>query len=202
MLEARNDIANVLCAAEFKAQIADYLKTTGPKYPKTLDDLARLANDPGTGYRSPEKAYGLKYTASHALELSDPVYIAAKNQGVAMVKAAVAAVMAKHRLDTIVYLSSPNAAPMIEPPKQPRPASATGSAYNISNIVGYPDLVVPAGMTAGGLPVTVSFLGTAFNDGKVLGYGYAFEQATKALRLPKNTPALPSDAIEFRTRAQ
>lgn len=202
MLEARNDIANVLCAAEFKAQIADYLKTTGPKYPKTLDDLARLANDPGTGYRSPEKAYGLKYTASHALELSDPVYIAAKNQGVAMVKAAVDAVMAKHRLDAIVYLSSPNAAPMIEPPKQPRPASATGSAYNISNIAGYPDLVVPAGMTSGGLPVTVSFLGTAFNDGKVLGYGYAFEQATKALRLPKNTPALASDAIEFRARAQ
>jgi amidase len=193
MLEARNDIASVLCAAEFKSQIADYLRTTGPSYPKTLDELARLANDPKSAYRSPEKAYGLKYTAAHALELDDPVYLVAKNQGVAMVKAAVDAVMAANRLDVIVYLSSPNAAPLIAPPTEPRPASPTGSAYNISNIAGYPDLVVPAGMTGDGLPVTISFLGSAFADGKVLGYGYAFEQATKALRLPRNTPALVGD---------
>ena len=196
MLEKRLDIANVICAAEFKAQIADYLKTTGPKYPKTLDDLARLANDPKTGYRSPEKAYGLKYTAAHAPALNDPIYLAAKGEGIAMVKAAIDEVMTANRFDVIVYVSSPNAAPFIAPPKDPRPASATGSAYNLSNIAGYPDLVVPAGMTADGLPVTISFLGSAFSDGRILGYGYDFEQATKALRLPRHTPALASDAIK------
>jgi amidase len=73
--------------------------------------------------------------------------------------------------------------------------SPNASAFNISNMAGYPDLVVPAGMTAAGLPVTISILGPAFSDGKLLGYGYDFEQATHALHLPKNTPPVPGDLI-------
>jgi amidase len=45
------------------------------------------------------------------------------------------------------------------------------------------------------LPVTISFLGPAFSDGKLLGYGYDFEQATHAIRLPRNTPPLAGDLI-------
>jgi amidase len=196
MLEGRADAFTTVMQAEFKAQIADYLKkNTGPAYPKTLDDLARLANDPKTGYPSPQKAFALKYSATTALNLDDPVYLAAKNEGFAMVKAAVDAVMKKYRLDAIVYLSSPTAAAPIEPPANPRPTDPTASAFNISNMTGYPDLVVPAGMTATGLPVTISILGPEFSDGKLLGYGYDFEQATHALRLPKNTPALASDRV-------
>jgi len=111
-----------------------------------------------------------------------------------MVKASVDAVMKKYRLDAIVYLSSPTAAAPIEPAANPRPVDPTASAFNISNMAGYPDLVVPAGMTASGLPVSISILGPAFSDGKLLGYGYDFEQATHALRLPKNTPVLASDS--------
>ena len=196
MLEGRQDAFNTVVQAEFKAQIADYLKAnTGPKYPKTLDDLARLANDPKTQYPSPQKAYALQYSANTALSLDDPVYIAAKREGFAMVKAAVDAVIKKYDLDAIVYLSSPMAAAMIEPPAQPKPADPTASAFNIANMAGYPDLVVPAGMTAAGLPVTISFFGTAFSDGEMLAYGYDFEQATHALRLPKNTPALAGDRV-------
>jgi amidase len=195
MLEGRADAFNTVVQSEFKAQIADYLKTTGPRYPKTLDDIARLANDPGTGYPSPQKAYAFKYSASVALDLDDPVYLAAKNEGFAMVKAAVDAVMKKHRLDAIVYLSSATAAAPIAPAANPRPRGSTDSAFNISNMAGYPDLVVPAGTTAAGLPVTISFLGPAFSDGKLLGYGYDFEQATHAIHLPKNTPALASDQV-------
>jgi amidase len=170
----------------------------GPQYPKTLDDIARLANDPRTGYPSPQKAYAFTYSASAALELDDPVYIAAKTEGFAMVKAAVDAVMKKHDLDAIVYLSIPTAATLIEPADS-NPSgrnNPTGSAFNIANMTGYPDLVVPAGMTPKGLPVTISFLGPAWSDGALLGYGYDFEQATHAIRLPKNTPALPSDALD------
>jgi amidase len=50
-------------------------------------------------------------------------------------------------------------------------------------------------MTPAGLPVTISFFGPAFSEAKLLGYGYDFEQATKALVLPKFTPALPSDGF-------
>jgi len=195
MLEGRADAFSTVMQAEFKAQIADYLQhNTGPSYPKTLDDLVRLANDPKTNYPSPQKAFALKYSASVALDLDDPVYLAARNEGFAMVKASVDAVMKKYRLDAIVYLSSPTAAAPIEPAANPRPVDPTASAFNISNMAGYPDLVVPAGMTASGLPVSISILGPAFSDGKLLGYGYDFEQATHALRLPKNTPVLASDS--------
>lgn len=196
MLEGRANAFTTVTQAEFKAQIADYLATVGPKYPKTLDDIVRLANDPATGYESPEKAFAFKYSASVALDLDDPVYLAAKNEGFAMVKAAVDAVLEKYDLDAIVYLSTPTAATPIQraTPNAGR-GDPTASAYNISNMAGYPDLVVPAGMTPAGLPVTISLLGPAFSDGRLLGYGYDFEQATHAIRLPKHTPALSSDTL-------
>ena len=50
-------------------------------------------------------------------------------------------------------------------------------------------------MTKEGLPVTISFFGLAFTESKLLGYGYDFEQATKARVLPKYTPTLPTDSL-------
>jgi amidase len=50
-------------------------------------------------------------------------------------------------------------------------------------------------MTKEGLPVTLSFLGPAFSEPKLLAYGYDFEQATKARVLPKTTPKLPNDIL-------
>ena len=50
-------------------------------------------------------------------------------------------------------------------------------------------------MTNDGLPVTISFFGPAYSEGKLISYGYDFEQATHARVLPKNTPLLPTDAL-------
>ena len=198
MLDGRMDISSLIMASEFKAQIADYLTTTGPQYPKTLDDLVRLANDPKTKYRGSEKAYALKYTASIALDLDDPIYLAAKNEGLAMITKVVEGVMVNNQLDAIVYPTSTTGAALIKPSgATPKPRSPTESATNIANQTGFPDLIVPAGMTKDGLPVTISFFGPAFSEGKLLGYGYDFEQATRAIKLPKYTPALPTDLIAY-----
>lgn len=197
MLDGRMDISNLVMASEFKSQIADYLKTTAAKYPKTLDDLVRLANDPKTAYRSPQKAFALKYTQSIALDLADPIYLAAKNEGLAMITKAVTGVMSNHKLDAIIYPTGTTPAALIKPTGDPKPRLPTDSATNIANQTGFPDLIVPAGMTRDGLPVTLSFFGPAFSEGKLLGYGYDFEQSTKAIRLPKNTPALSSDVLTY-----
>ena len=77
----------------------------------------------------------------------------------------------------------------------PSPGTPTDSPRNIANQTGFPDLIVPAGMTKSGLPVTISFFGPAFSEAKLLGYGFDFEQATKAIVLPKNTPLLPTDKL-------
>jgi len=200
LLEAKQPIYNLLVSTEFKAQITDYLKTTGPKYPKSFDEIVAKANDPSTGYRSPEKAYALKYTASLALDLHDPQYLAIKNEQLAAVKAGIDALFTKYKVDAILYPTSPRPATLIKPDKPPeRPLVGAGSASatSFANETGYPDLIVPAGMTPEGLPVTVSFFGPAFSEPKLLGYGYDFEQATKAIKQPKYTPALASDVIGY-----
>ena len=77
----------------------------------------------------------------------------------------------------------------------PTARAGLGSGTIIASETGFPDLIIPAGMTKDGMPVTISFIGTAFSEPKLLGYGYDFEQATKALTVPKMTPVLPGDAI-------
>lgn len=193
ILQNRQGIYNLVVSAEFKADIATYLKTTGPGFPKTLDEIVARVNDPRTGYRSPEKAVGLNYTNSIALAVDDPVYLATRNQGVGATKAAIDALFTKHKLDAIVYPTSPRPAQPIVT-KTPAPSD---SPTNFANQTGYPDLIVPAGMTAEGLPVTISFFGQAWTEPKLISYGYDFEQASKAIRLPKHTPALGSDVIRF-----
>ena len=70
LLQEKQGLLNLIMGSEFKAQIAVYLATLKPGYPRNLDDLVAKSNDPKFGYRSPEKAYALKYTASVALEFS------------------------------------------------------------------------------------------------------------------------------------
>lgn len=197
ILQNRQGIYNTVVSAEFKADIAEYLKTTKPGYPKTLDEIVKKVNDPKTGYRSPEKAVGLNYTNSIALDLKDPIYLATKNQSLSATKAGNDAVFAKHKFDAVVYPTSPRPAQPIKP-QDPPPGGAGGdSPTNFANQTGYPDLIVPAGMTPEGLPVTISFFGPAWSEPKLIAYGYDFEQATRAIRLPKNTPALASDVISY-----
>lgn len=203
VLQARQAIFNTVRNTEFRAEIADYLKTLKPGYPRNLDELAEKANDPASGYRSAGKAFGLKYSVQHAMEIDDPVYVAAKTQGLALVKAGTEAVYKKYNLDVILYPTSPTPATLINPePVTPTPGArnaradtGSASALNIANMSGFPDLVIPAGMTNNGLPVTISLLGPAFSEPKLLAYGYDFEQATHARAVPKYTPVLPGDTI-------
>ncbi len=195
IVDAKQSVYNELVSSEFKAQITDYLHTLKPGYPTSFDEIVAQANNPATKYRSPEKAVALKYTASIARDLNDPVYLAIKNNMLPAIKAGVLAMFEKDRLDAIVYPTSPTPATTIKP-EDPPAAPGRGSATNIANATGFPDLIVPAGMTPEGLPVTISFFGVAYSEPKLLAYGYDFEQATKAIRLPKHTPALKSDKIE------
>jgi len=194
LLAAKQSVYSVISPAEFKAQITDYLQTLKPGFPRSFDELVAKANDPAFGYRSPGKAYGFKYQAATALSLDDPRYLAAKNQGLALIKAGILAVFSADKLDAIVYPTSPTPATLIDAPTG---AGGAASATSFANETGFPDLIVPAGMTSNGLPVTISFFGVAWSEPKLLGYGYDFEQATHARTLPKYTPVLPDDTISY-----
>jgi amidase len=65
----------------------------------------------------------------------------------------------------------------------------SGSFSTPAAVAGYPHLTVPCGF-AMGLPVGLSFVGPAWSDARVLGLGYAFEQATLALQAPRYLTSL------------
>ena len=50
-------------------------------------------------------------------------------------------------------------------------------------VAGYPHITVPAGFVSG-LPVGISFVGTAWSEPKLIAMAYAFEQASKHRRAP------------------
>ncbi|GAB2705215.1 amidase [Hymenobacter frigidus] len=62
---------------------------------------------------------------------------------------------------------------------------STGTDFSTPAAVsGYPHLTVPMGMVRG-LPVGLSFVGGAYQEGLLLGLGYAYEQATHKRAAPK-----------------
>jgi len=67
-----------------------------------------------------------------------------------------------------------------------------GGAGNYPAVAGYPHLTVPMAQVHG-LPVGLSFIGAKWAEAKLIGYGYAYEQATHARRLPKflSAPEIP-----------
>ena len=131
------------------------------------------------------------------------MYLAAKNQGLMALKSSLQAIFAKAQLDAIVYPTANRPASLIKPSDAPAGgADGAGagrgggeSAFLFADESGSPEIIVPAGMTKDGLPVTLSFLGQPYSEPKLLGYSYDFEQATRARVLPKTTPALPGDTI-------
>src|SRR5437762_7804910 len=58
---------------------------------------------------------------------------------------------------------------------------------SLAAVAGYPNITVPAGY-AQGLPAGISFFGPAFSEPTLIKIAYAFEQATRARKVPKLMP--------------
>src|SRR5260370_32214915 len=57
-------------------------------------------------------------------------------------------------------------------------------------VAGYPHITVPGG-TAFGLPMGLSFTGTAWSEPRLIALAFAFEQAAKGRLEPKLLPTMP-----------
>jgi amidase len=198
LLDAKGEYYNAIRYPEFVVQIADYLKTLGPKYPKTIAELidrARLVNAPRPDGASPNPGrWSLMVREAGSGTLKDYQYTSVKEHGLPLVRAVVDGMFAADKLDAIIYPTASRRPALIAAPPEV-PGGAAGSGSNLANLTGFPDLIVPAGYSTDDLPVAMSFLGPAFSEARLLAIGYSFEQATKARRLPTHTPLLPGNSI-------
>ena len=99
---------------------------------------------------------------------------------------AVLAAMEANHLDVILYPTWSN------PPRLVGDLKSPGGDNNqvLSPMTGFPAVTVPMGFTHGNLPAGLQLLGRAFDEGKLIGYAYAYEQATHHRQPPVNFPPL------------
>jgi amidase len=205
LLDAKGDFYTAVRYPEFPVQIAEYLKGTAPKYPKTLAEMIERANQfNGTGadgVRPNPSRWTLFKRELDSGTITDYRYTAVHDYALPMMRVVVEGMLDTQQLDAIVYPTASRRPALIAAlagagTTTASALSAAGlAASDIANLTGFPDLIVPAGFTGDSLPIGLSFLGRAFSEPKLLSLGYSFEQATKARRRPVHTPSLPGEAI-------
>lgn len=169
---------------EFKTDLNAYLK--GMRAPARVRSLAEVIrfNEQNRDREMPYFGQEIMLKAEGKGPLSDQAYRDALALSKKLAREeGIDAVIAKHRLDAIV-------APTMGPASLTD--FANGDYYNggcttPAAVAGYPHITVPGGMVMG-LPVGISFFGTAMSEPTLLKLAYAFEQASKARRSPQFLP--------------
>ena len=169
--------------AEFGEAFEAYLASLGPDAPiKSIEEL--LASG----------AYGVSESslrnALNSAELKQrPNYLAIFRKRDEFQKALYVA-MAEHNLDAILY---PHQRVLVAPVALGDQPERNGI---VSNASGWPAVTFQGGFSTPtetapiGVPIGIELLGRPWSEGKLLGYAYAFEQATKVRRPPVSTPPL------------
>ncbi|MBL8205732.1 MAG: amidase [Blastocatellia bacterium] len=166
---------------EFKADMKAYLATRGTSVPiKSLKDIIEF-NEKNRERELVWFGQDNMLKAEAKGDLNSPAYKQALAKCRRLTRAeGIDAALAKHKLDALVaptdgipwltdYLNGDHFA---------------GGCSTPPAVSGYPHVTVPAGYIHG-LPVGVSFFGTAWSEGKLIQFAYAFEQATRHRRAPQ-----------------
>src|SRR5574342_321078 len=171
---------------EFKADLNAYLAGLGDQAPnKTLADLIAF-NDRTRDRELPYFGQEIFTMAQEKGPLSDDAYIEAlahcrrlsRTEGLDVV-------FAKEKLDAIV-------APTGSPPWTTDLVNGDhflGASSTPAAVSGYPSVSVPVGYVHG-LPVGMSFIGTAWSEPTLIRLAYAYEQAAR----PRRAPRFPASA--------
>ena len=120
-------------------------------------------------------------------DASDPVYLEQVARR-AQLRERLTSIMDTQKLDALVYIHNNYPSELVNEP-------TTYTKVRLSSVSGLPAIVVPAGITSLGQPVSIEFLGRAFSEPSLLALAYAYEQATQHRVTPPSTPALPSDYV-------
>ena len=199
-MQSRETVMNPM-RAEVKDNYVDYLSGLRPGFPKTVTELGDkgllLTKAKGNFHPHPSVFKRFKELGERP-SIGLLSYTSAKNYGMKAVQGAVIGLMEEKKVDALVYPTRPQQPEMIDPEtpnivERPRRPSLS----SIANVTQFPDVIVPAGVTNEKMPVTISFLGAAYSEPRLLGYAYAYEQATHRRISPATTPALAGETFEY-----
>ncbi len=127
------------------------------------------------------------YEAQRKGPLTDEAYLKALENGRRLAREeGIDEALHKHRLDALV---APSGGPASITDYVTACHSPGGDATSLPAIAGYPHITVPAGAVYG-LPVGISFFGSAYSEPVLFRLAYAFEQATQARIEPEYLPTI------------
>jgi Asp-tRNA(Asn)/Glu-tRNA(Gln) amidotransferase A subunit family amidase len=174
---------NIFCG-DFQSDLNSYLEKHGQGAPyKTLAEIIE------SGLYLPYIEGRLKSTAaakpaSEADRTVCPdVY---HNEKKLAFRAAIRAAMAANKVQAIIYPTWSNAPRKVGDDKSP----AGDNSQVLSPQTGFPAITVPMGYTHTDLPAGLTFLGDGFDEGTLIKFAYAYEQATRHRHAPPKFPAL------------
>jgi len=168
---------------EFKADLEAYFASRPGAAVRTMADLIAF-NERNADREMPFFGQEILERAAKKGPLTEKAYLdaLAKCRELTREKG-IDAAMAKDRLDALLVLTN-------------GPAHLTdlvngdsffGSSSSPAAVAGYPTITVPAGRVHG-LPVGVSFIGTAWSEPVLIRLAYGLEQALQARRAPRFPP--------------
>ena len=176
----RSDDELTVLLYEFRHDIEAYLAERGDPDVRTLADLIRF-NDDHAGAELPFFGQDLFLKAEAKGSLDEPAYLGAlaRNRGLAR-EGGIDQALRAHGLDALVL---PSASPawkidLVDGDHE------LGGGSQAAAVAGYPAISVPAG-DCFGLPVGVTFVGTAWSEPTLIRLAAGFERASAARRPPR-----------------
>jgi amidase len=176
-------------STEFRTGVEAYLALLGPGSPKTIKDLIE--------FNLRERAREMPYFGQEFFErcvakepLPAEVYEEAVGKFDALARKGIDDLLTQHRLDALI-------APTGEPAwvtdhvygDRFGDDPSFGRATGVAAAAGYPHITVPMGQVQG-LPVGLSFIGTAWSEARLLEIAFAFERETRARKPPRFLPTI------------
>ena len=190
----------------FRADWEGYLATLGPDVPQTVDQFLEIYYSEVAASPLPAEASVLDLLErASATSTDDPVYVDLIENVLPRNTRLKLDVFDAHDLDALVFPYNQSFAPPARDPTftadDPTYVSARGrrspSTLAGYSSVGFPSIVVPMGFGLQGLPMNIGFLGRPYDEGKLVGYAYDYEQATLERRPPPLAPPLPGEVIKY-----
>jgi len=178
-------VEHTILTHELKACLNAYLRTRRGLAVKTLADVIRF-NRSHAAEEMPDFRQELFEEAQATRGLKARAYVDARANALRLARAeGIDKMLRKHRVAALVAPSNgpAGALDIVDGEKH------LGGSTQPSAVAGYPIITVPAG-NAFGLPLGLSLFAGPGSEGRLLGFAYAFEQATMARTVPKFLPTL------------